>query len=207
MPTLVCSGPEATITFYFISAQIVYMVLLRFSPRRIETFFVCPPGLAAKNVKTCSAVNTSCRVLIQLQFHETYLFSAYFLVYVLATPKTLGVFWRGIQQQYKNGTDIFDGNNHWLFRGIRYRTLVEPLDIANWYIREKHLHDGHYIDGIPEHDELVDNDKRPGRYILLQRIEKERSGRTLVSSLSTARQVKDILKNTSWEDFSQEEER
>ncbi|CAM9723916.1 unnamed protein product [Ascophyllum nodosum] len=126
---------------------------------------------------------------------------------ILSHMRTLGVFWRGIQQQYKNGTDIFDGNTHWLHRGIRYRTLAEPLDIANWYFRQKNLQYGHYIDGIPEHDELVDNNKRPGRYILLQQKEKGLLERTPVSSLSTARQLKDVLKNTSWDKFCQEEKR
>jgi hypothetical protein len=74
--------------------------------------------------------------------------------------------------------------------------LVEPIDIANWYLKEKNLNSGHYIDGIT--DELVDdNGKRPGRYILLQQLEFATFG-GVESSLDTARTLKTILGTTSW---------
>lgn len=77
-------------------------------------------------------------------------------------------FWKRVQDSYKHGiltdTNFFTTENRaWTGKGRAYRMLVEPLDIANWYMKENNLEFGHYADGIL--DELKDdNRKRPGRY-------------------------------------------
>ena len=112
--------------------------------------------------------------------------------------QTLCTFWRDIQALYKDKTNIFEGSKSWAGRGKEYRMLCEPIDILNWYYGDKNLQDGHYIDGISENDELVDNHKRPGRYKLLQEMEIEVLERTPESSLGTARELKELLNDQSW---------
>lgn len=114
-----------------------------------------------------------------------------------------GIFWKGIQNLHKQGINVFEEDTNWVQRGRSYRALVEPLDIANWYYREKNAQEkGHYVDDIEEGgDELFDNDKRPGRYILLQRIETMHTGKPHETSLATARKLKGLLGETSWRDY------
>ena len=114
----------------------------------------------------------------------------------------LWLFWRKVQRLYEagllaqpsaDGLGFFSGS--WAGRGRTYRMLVEPLDIANWYFRDKHVHFGHYIDGIV--NELQDdNRKRPGRYILLQQREHRAFG-SAASSLDKARAAQGALKKPS----------
>jgi hypothetical protein len=70
--------------------------------------------------------------------------------------------------------------------------LVEPLDVCNWYWRKKHVRgSGHYVDGIddtPAAECSQDNGKRPGRYIRLQRMERDVLG-SADSSLRVARRL------------------
>ena len=119
----------------------------------------------------------------------------------------LWLFWRKVQRLYKAGLlaqpsadDPGFFSRSWAGRGRMYRMLVEPLDIANWYYKDKHLTpSGHYIDGIV--DELQDdNDKRPGRYILLQQQE-DRAFGSAASSLGKARQLKALLVDRSWHEL------
>lgn len=125
----------------------------------------------------------------------------------LRLHQTLGAFWKNIQRQYKSGTDIFQGSKSWAGRGMAYRTLVEPLDIANWYYGGKNTGSGHYVDDIPEDNELVDNHRRPGRYILLQQKEMEMFDRKPASSLRTARELKILLEENSWETYTPADQR
>ena len=102
--------------------------------------------------------------------------------------QTLWIFWRKVQslieQRVLNEAEFFRSNNNslgcWLRRGVQYRELGEQLDVANWYFKDKHLpqRDGrpgsHYIDSLDAPDEyrrdsrgdvqdVIDNNKRPGR--------------------------------------------
>lgn len=91
--------------------------------------------------------------------------------------------------------NFFDSKS-WTGRGKGYRELAEPMDIANWYIKEKNVDCGHYADDIL--DELNDdNKKRPGRYQLLQRQEFRVFGSTK-SSLTKAHLLKALLGTASW---------
>ncbi|CAN0123991.1 unnamed protein product [Scytosiphon promiscuus] len=114
------------------------------------------------------------------------------------------IFWRGIQKLHKRGVNVFEDDTNWVQRGRSYRALVEPLDIVNWYFTEKNTRPGkgHYVDDIEYEDELFDNNKRPGRYILLQTVEGLHTGKQhVVSSLGTARTLKTLLGETSWKQF------
>jgi hypothetical protein len=98
----------------------------------------------------------------------------------------------------------FEREKNLAYKLFEYRTLVEPLDIANWYHRRKHMQDpgnpnkAHYIDGIDtKEDELQkDNQKRPGRYLRLQQLEHRLLGKEPASSLEKARYYRDILGTT-----------
>lgn len=69
----------------------------------------------------------------------------------------------------------------------------EPLDIANWYYTGKHLDSGGYADGIVD-EAADDNRRRPGRYVLFQRIEGVAfEGRAQESSLDKARRLSRAL--------------
>lgn len=92
---------------------------------------------------------------------------------------------------------FFTGN--WAGRGRAYRELVEPLDIANYYKKNKHVESGHYADGISD-ETRTDNNKRPGRYMLLQAQELRAFTDTMPkSSLDKARQFKELLGDVKWE--------
>ena len=79
--------------------------------------------------------------------------------------------------------------------------LYEPVDIANWYYKNKHIDSGHYADGIV--DELKDdNRKRPGRYRFLQQEEKRVTGKTPASSLGKAHMFKNLLGDRRWQDVN-----
>ena len=64
-------------------------------------------------------------------------------------------------------------NKHWAGRAQEFRLLVEPLDIVNWYIKNKHCgkNGEHYVEGSK--NGTVDNNKRPGIYLFLQQLEKQ----------------------------------
>jgi hypothetical protein len=118
---------------------------------------------------------------------------------ILKHLQKLWGFWRDIQHKYNLGelTDDFFTPN-WIGRGREYRLLVEPLDIANFYYKEKNCdgtEDGkHYVDGINDKEELTDNMTRPGRYILLQQQEARYPDRfPFRSSLGKGRQMKELL--------------
>lgn len=97
--------------------------------------------------------------------------------------------------------NFFDDKN-WTGRGKTYRMLVEPLDIANWYYKEKNIKYGHYAEGIQ--DALKDdNKKRPGRYILLQQQEHRVFGEA-ESSLGKAKFFEELLGRKSWKDYLRE---
>lgn len=87
-------------------------------------------------------------------------------------------------------------------RGKEYRILFEPVDIANWYYRNKHLESGHYADGIT--DELKDdNSKRPGRYLFLAQQEaRVWPDRKPASSLGKAHMFRELLGDKSWQDWN-----
>ena len=79
--------------------------------------------------------------------------------------------------------------------------LYEPVDIANWYYKNKHIKSGHYANGIK--DELKDdNNKRPGRYLFLQQQEARVIGQTPASSLGKAHMFKDLLGDKQWQDVN-----
>ncbi|KAK9811796.1 hypothetical protein WJX72_010260 [[Myrmecia] bisecta] len=124
----------------------------------------------------------------------------------IAAMRALWGFWRHTTKLYLGrhllhpGDDparpngFFSGN--WLGRGREYRLLVEPVDIANWYSQKKFEKYGHYMDGIETFDDefKVDNNKRPGRYLLLQQLEEKAKGRANVeSSLDKAREYKRVV--------------
>ena len=86
-------------------------------------------------------------------------------------------------------------------RGAHYRMLFEPVDIANWYYKNKNVKSGHYADGIE--DELKDdNNKRPGRYLFLQQQEARVTGQTPASSLGKAHMFKKLLGDRQWQDVN-----
>ena len=86
-------------------------------------------------------------------------------------------------------------------RGSQYRMLFEPVDIANWYYKNKNTKHGHYADGIE--DELKDdNHKRPGRYRFLQQQEARVTGKTPASSLGKAHVFKEMLGERRWQDVN-----
>lgn len=83
---------------------------------------------------------------------------------------------------------------------------MEPLDIANWYFKNKHVSKegtsgAHYTSGIKS--ELEDNNhKRPDRYIFLQQQEARVLGMCSVkSSLAKGWWFKETLKESPWEDM------
>ena len=83
--------------------------------------------------------------------------------------------------------------------------VFEPVDIANWYCKNKHADgaSGHYADGIE--DELKDdNKKRPGRYLFLQQQEARVTGQTPASSLGKAHALKKLLGDRRWQDVNAE---
>lgn len=98
---------------------------------------------------------------------------------------------------------FFDGI--WAERGKQYRLLVEPVDIANYYRRDLQNERGHYIDGIVL--ELSDdNNRRPGRYTLLQKQEQRVFGSrdpnySTQSSLGLARLLKESVGHRSWDEY------
>ncbi|CAN0347318.1 unnamed protein product, partial [Scytosiphon promiscuus] len=59
--------------------------------------------------------------------------------------QAVGAYWKTIQHYCENGLDVLSLKKSWLHRGVDYRLLVEPLDIANWYFRRKNLNSGHYV--------------------------------------------------------------
>lgn len=75
--------------------------------------------------------------------------------------------------------------------------LVEPLEIANWYGRDKNATNRrHYTDGIA--GELTDdNHKRPGCYNLVQQQEARVFG-DVQSSLAKGAQLQPLLGERSW---------
>ena len=105
---------------------------------------------------------------------------------------------------------FFVDNNRWLVRAEEYRQLGEPLDIANWYYKNKHWEfkvaknceaEGyHYADGIV--DELRDtNERRPDRYVLLQQRQAAASGHA-ESSMAAAHRLKALLGNRKWQEVA-----
>jgi hypothetical protein len=87
---------------------------------------------------------------------------------------------------------------------------------------DKHLKSGHYIDfrdkasgqiqsiGNSLQSEItIDTDKRPGRYLMLQQVEAEADNQDtfglahMVSSLGTARQLKQRVGSRTWKEFVQ----
>jgi hypothetical protein len=119
-----------------------------------------------------------------------------------------------VTEQYKQGLlppDFFSRDNRWFWRGKEYRELAEPLDIANWYMKNKHweykemydcVEEGyHYAQGINTNvDELtVDNDRRALRYRLLQRMEVVALG-SAASSMGLARKLQAQLGNRKWQE-------
>ena len=93
----------------------------------------------------------------------------------------------------------------WMGREREYRHLIEPVDIASWYFKNKNVDSAigpgsHYVDGIE--NELVDeNHKRPGRYLFLQQQEARSFGSESVhSSLGKRRWFKEVLKDERWQD-------
>jgi hypothetical protein len=122
--------------------------------------------------------------------------------------------WDSVEEQYEKGLlppTFFSRDNRWFWRGIEYRALVEPVDIANWYMKNKQweykeMYDCvetgyHYAEGIDsEHDQLhTPNKRRPRRYRLLQRMEKEVLG-SAASSIGLAKKLQGILGNRRWQD-------
>jgi hypothetical protein len=122
--------------------------------------------------------------------------------------------WDAVEEQHKAGLlppSFFAKDNRWLWRGKEYRELAEPLDIANWYMKNKQweykekygcVEEGyHYAQGIDtETDELtVDNDRRPSRYRLLQRMERNALG-SAAPSMGLARKLAAQLGNRKWQD-------
>lgn len=124
---------------------------------------------------------------------------------VWTAMRELWGFWKRVKTAYEEGVlDDKFFSRHWAGRGREYRLLVEPVDIANYYRKNKHLESGHYADGVGE-DELTDNDRRPGRYILLQRQEARAFGEgrpsyVVESSLGKARQFKEQFGEKKWEE-------
>lgn len=63
-------------------------------------------------------------------------------------------FWEDIAAQYENGElpkDLFRSGT-WMYRADEYRRIVEPLDIANYYVRNlpaKHTPPEHYSQHRP----------------------------------------------------------
>jgi hypothetical protein len=122
--------------------------------------------------------------------------------------------WDAVEEQYNAGLlppSFFTGKDRWLWRGQEYREIAEPLDIANWYMKNKQwqykekygcVEEGyHYAQGIDtEEDELtVDNDRRPSRYTLLQRMERNALG-SAAPSMGLARKLQAQLGNRKWQD-------
>lgn len=71
----------------------------------------------------------------------------------------LANFWDETMELFKKKQlpDDFQVQRKWIYAGHNYRLLVEPLDIANYYRKEKHYDSGHYrMNG------------RPSRYRILQ---------------------------------------
>jgi hypothetical protein len=120
-------------------------------------------------------------------------------------------FWNKVKELCKAGLlddSFFEGN--WARRGMDYRQLVEPVDITNFYFRslQNTPTSGHYIDGITL-ELLHDNNRRPGRYILLQKQEQRVFGSrdpTYIaqSSLGLARLLKERVGNRSWDEYRQQ---
>ena len=79
--------------------------------------------------------------------------------------------------------------------------LYEPVDIANWYYRNKNSKSGHYADGI-ENELKDDNNKRPGRYLFLQQQEARVTGKKPASSLGKAHMFKELLGDRRWQDVN-----
>ncbi|KAK9803999.1 hypothetical protein WJX72_011631 [[Myrmecia] bisecta] len=65
--------------------------------------------------------------------------------------------WRSLLGQSLPKDDGFFTRS-WAGRGAHYRKLAEPIDILNYYRKNKHLESGHYADGIV--DELADDNYR-----------------------------------------------
>lgn len=122
--------------------------------------------------------------------------------------------WDTVKEQHDEGllpSSFFSRDNRWFWRGIEYRHLAEPLDIANWYMKNKQweykkmyncVEEGyHYAAGINSIDDELhkDNDRRPSRYQLLQLKEAEVL-RTAASSMGLARKLQAMLGNRKWED-------
>jgi hypothetical protein len=105
----------------------------------------------------------------------------------------LETFWKGIQGRCKLDSELADTffSSSWLHRAADYRQVAEPLDIAQWYYREKNFDDkqrpsilgNHYITGTNPLDgddkeylfdaagqavAVKDNKARPGRYQMIQ---------------------------------------
>jgi hypothetical protein len=109
----------------------------------------------------------------------------------------LETFWRKVvQRKVETGTytlqDFFlqgaaagTGARNWLGRAREYRLLGEPLDIVNWYFKNKHIQYGnHYITGLVNETtgeleeytdstpkDVKDNGRRPSRYRVIQELE------------------------------------
>jgi hypothetical protein len=107
---------------------------------------------------------------------------------------------------------FFNRDSRWFWRGKEYRALVEPVEIANWYMHNRQWlykeqygceEEGyHYAQGIDtEEDEVrVDNGRRPSRFRLLQQIEKDAFQGWAASSLGLARKLQLQLGNKQWEE-------
>lgn len=95
---------------------------------------------------------------------------------------------------------------NWVRRGREYRLLWEPVEIANYYRLNLHKESVHFIDGLSS--ELDDNNKRPGRFILLQKQEQRIFGSDpgygMQSSLGLAWLLKERGGNRSWAEFMQQ---
>jgi hypothetical protein len=122
--------------------------------------------------------------------------------------------WDAVEEQHKAGLlppSFFAKDNRWLWRGKEYRELAEPLDITNWYMKNKQweykemydcVEEGyHYAQGIDTADDEchVDNDRRPSRYRLLQRMERNALA-SAASSMELARKLQAQLGNRKWQE-------
>jgi hypothetical protein len=107
-------------------------------------------------------------------------------------------FWKETVQLYRRcklardgEKDFFALKSKWLLQGIEFRTLVEPLDIANWYKAGNTASSGHYADAILEGED----GQRPSTYHFLEALERERlpEGAAVKDSVAKAAQYKRLF--------------